>query len=326
MKAEKPIRERAVHAMDDMLKLTLAVQEGDELLVEAMFIANPSLVSARFEGGQTPLMLVLSAEEIVEEKKAPLVKELIELGSDVQTTDYEGMAPVHYVRDLGSARRLLEAGADAHAVDNEGWSVLHHAENVELAKLFLGVGVDLEGLSSEDESPLMAAAQIGGSRELVKYYLSLGAEANRVYPADGEADILRAKSILAMALPDVEKVKALLEHGADPHLKGDGGRSALEEARYQVENPDVDDEEFEDDWEDEEGDGEEDGKGEDDESPGVTYLREMDAEFDRRMGEFESEHKNWREQAMKELDAAAEKETSDYKECLELLERVARER
>jgi ankyrin repeat protein len=161
--------------------------------------------------------------------------------------------------DFATVRRALENGASPNARNRAGDSALlifARKGNVEMAKLLIDKGADVNLCNLEKVSPLMAAAS-GGNTEVARVLLAHGADVTledqrsrtaAIYAAQGQTEILAALldrgvevnrryrndlTVLmwAAGYGKAETVKMLLDRGADPALKDNRGKTALDIAR-----------------------------------------------------------------------------------------------
>lgn len=129
-----------------------------------------------------------------------VVSILLAAGADPNTPDQEGNSPLALAADLTQRRqgldcvmRLIEGGADIHGLDGRGRSALHRCASGAVEYL-VACGSPIDAPDSKGASPLRMCVEEG--RDFDK----------------------------------ADKILALLQWGADPHLKHDGHPSALEVA------------------------------------------------------------------------------------------------
>ncbi|MCJ0904406.1 ankyrin repeat domain-containing protein [Rhodococcus sp. ARC_M6] len=110
--------------------------------------------------------------------------------------DRGGRIPLHYAALEGTAddvTRLLQAGQDVHAVDHAGFTPLHFAAQdgrPDNARVLIAAGADVNAGDAKGDTPLKKAVM--GSHDYVGV------------------------------------IKVLRENGADPTIKAQNGRSALD--------------------------------------------------------------------------------------------------
>ena len=134
-----------------------------------------------------------SLADAAERGRAALVRELVDGGADVNTTQVDGMTALHwaaYHDDAATARLLVRSGADADAPNRYGVRPL-------------------------------ALAATNGNAELVRLLLDAGADANAAF-VGGETVLMTAARTGSL-----EAVEALLAHGADPDARERRGQTAL---------------------------------------------------------------------------------------------------
>lgn len=158
-------------------------------------------------GGFTPLIYA------ARENCRACVEVLLKHKADIGLPDPSGVPPLSIAMMNGNwdiANRLIEAGADVNQWDIFGQSPLH---------------VAIDGMKRRgDNNPLDSDAQNQASgRDLVKLLVERGANPNQqqVYRAPGrEGGLGRGYTpfLAACASGDIEVVKLLLAHGANPKL------------------------------------------------------------------------------------------------------------
>jgi len=108
------------------------------------------------------------------------VRELIDKGVDVNVTDTDGWAPIHYATSKGLTKIiqiLVEKGADPNKRTREGWTPLHLAvvyDKHDVAVLLLQKGADPNLQDSKGKTPLHWAIE-NNKTELVKLLVESGA-------------------------------------------------------------------------------------------------------------------------------------------------------
>lgn len=134
---------------------------------------------------------------------------------------------------IAAIRRLLDQGADIRSRGPQGETVLTAAawdDDLALAKKALdsGVPVNVGGPAS---SALVVAAAMGSSG-MAELLLARGAMADEREPDGGKTPLMWAAFWCQPAA-----IRTLLSAGADPTLRDDTGRTALDLARLQRSNP-----------------------------------------------------------------------------------------
>jgi ankyrin repeat protein len=167
-------------------------------------------------GGFTPL--IYAARENCKD----CVEVLLKHKSDIGLADPSGVPPVSIAMMNGNwdiAKRLIEAGADVNQWDIFGQSPLHVA---------IG-NMNMRG----DNNPLDSDEQQmqSNGREVVKMLVERGANPNQqqFYRAPGRTEIGRGYTpfLAACASGDIEIVKLLLAHGANPKLATADGQGPI---------------------------------------------------------------------------------------------------
>ena len=174
------------------------------------------LGSAAAARGQSPGLRLIEA---VRQQDAAAVGRLLAASADVAAAQADGATALHwaaYLDDLETARMLLDAGADAGAANTHGVVPLTLAcanANDELVALLLAAGADAQAAVGTGETALMSCARTGNAAA-VAALLAAGAD---VDAAESEEDQTALMWAAARRRPSV--VQALLDHGADVHLR-----------------------------------------------------------------------------------------------------------
>lgn len=191
--------------MSGLAELLAAIRSADPGAVEARLDAQPELVNARDERGNSPLLIATYHH------RAALVRRLLDRGA--RPSFHEACA----IGDDDVVRRHLAAnpGRERERA-HDGWTPLHLAAffgHRLTAEILLETGADVLAVSRNDEEnlPMNAAA------------------------AGRHVDIVR---LLAAGNGDVELARFLLERGADRASRTGDGETALDLARRQA-KPDV---------------------------------------------------------------------------------------
>ncbi|NXD87906.1 ANR16 protein, partial [Halcyon senegalensis] len=124
------------------------------------------------------------------------------------------------LRDQLRPDEAVEPVAGSQRYGSSGDTLLHHAARYGhrhvLAYLLEGLGMDLEVVNSDYKRPLHEAASMG-HQECVSYLLERGASVDPLKKADW------TPLMMACTRQNLEVIKALVEHGANPLLKNKDG-------------------------------------------------------------------------------------------------------
>ena len=223
-----------------------AAQHGNVANVALLLNAGVE-VNVRNGGGQTPLHLAASNEN------PSVAALLLEAGADVharETLSEErysstGVAPnhnrtpLHYAAsnpDPAVAAMLLDAGAAVNPRDGDAHTPLHraaHSKNAAVVTLLLAAGAEVDARDASGVTPLLLAgycAAGGMCRDAaaVEVLLDAGADVNIVAGYWSRSALHLA---VMMSGNDAEGalrlVRRLLEMGADPNARADGGHVPL---------------------------------------------------------------------------------------------------
>lgn len=217
--AEEPVSRRtALHFAADSGNM-----EAASMLLESK--ANPN---AKDRTGKTPLTLA------AERGKADVLAMLIKAGGNVNERDQVQGSPLLWASGLGSpetVKVLLEAGAEPNITDVNGMTPLMWAAGVgkpETVSLLMGKGAKMDAVDRlTGETALMRAIRTG-KVESVRIFLAAKPD-------------LAAKNtmgmtpfLIACAYGDPEKIKLVMDAGADKAAKDNRGWGAIDHARNRV--------------------------------------------------------------------------------------------
>ena len=158
------------------------------------------------DDGRTPLFTAVF-------KNSPeMVTLLIEGGADVTVKDnIQGLSPIHFASSKEVAEILIANGADAAVTDDSLYTPLHFAAqigSVELGQVLLDNGADVNAKIELGYIPIYFAAE-GHHKDFVNFLIENG------------ADIENMELHYASCTGDIDKVKELIESGADVNSKGE---------------------------------------------------------------------------------------------------------
>lgn len=111
--------------------------------------------------------------------------------------------------DLATVKLLIESGADPNCVDRHGMGPLLNF-HPEVTRYLLAHGADPDAQRNENISPVIIG--VSGNFECLRLMVEAGADVNRASEHNGET-VLHAVA----GGTDVEPVRFLLEHGANPN-------------------------------------------------------------------------------------------------------------
>jgi hypothetical protein len=201
------------------LELVNAIRGDDDGWVRARLAAEPGLLAARGEGGESLVALAAYA------KARRVLDVLRPLAASASSCDLVLLGDAD-----GLARRLAMHPGAAHERSGDGWTPLHLAGyfgHAALAQQLLDAGAELGAVSGNALANTPLHAALAGARDpaTVRLLVARGADVSAL--GHGGARPLH----LAAARGDTELVELLCAHGAAPDARTDDGRTAADFAR-----------------------------------------------------------------------------------------------
>jgi ankyrin repeat protein len=207
-------------------QLAIAIEGGDLAKVKSLVEAGnpPDTPIVYGENQQTPLFKAAGSGQTA------IVKYLLSKGANAnfKTADF-GQTPLSEAVTRGfddTVEALLAGGADQKVGDRNGYTPFALAViggKFDVAELLLAKGADLNGTDSYGNTWLLACATMGNP-EAIRWLAAKGADVNRVFGLQYGGNTALT---MAARVGQVESVRALLELGANPHLKMKDGSTAL---------------------------------------------------------------------------------------------------
>jgi len=200
--------------MDDAKEFFAAIRSGDTAKVKTMIEAEPSLVSAKNEQGQSPVLAAVYSG------RSEIRDTLIARGAHLEF--YEAVA----AGQLESVEHFVDKAPDlARSFSPDGFAVIALAAafgHFPIVRYLFEKGGDVSAVATNGTGyNALTGAVTGGHREIAIWLLENGADANYSY-GPGYSPLLAAA-----ANGHLEIVKDLLVHGADLNTKSNDGKSAL---------------------------------------------------------------------------------------------------
>jgi ankyrin repeat protein len=202
--------------------LISAVRTGTASDVERLLKANPGIVNAQDQAGNTPLHHAAGFGS------PATVRLLLEKGADVNARNKRASTPLHWaIPNEAKVRMLVERGANIDKPQADGRTPLYNAASAananSILKLLLDRGADPNLATANGQTPLMAAAGRGDA-EAMRILILNKADVNAKNGAG-------ATSLMAAAASrNPGAVQMLLERGADPNALTKRNESALANA------------------------------------------------------------------------------------------------
>ena len=186
------------------------------------------------ETGWTALMFAVQCRCETE-----IIKLLLDAGADVNVKDWNDMTPLMLATLCDGADVidvLIKHGADIEAKDKDGNTALMYAYNNAVGiKKLIDYGANINVKNDLKDTLLDRVALKGKKPEVIKILLGFGMDINaKNTDFDDATPLMKA----VMNNNDVEMIKALINAGADIHLKDKQGKSLMFYAQYN-DNPEI---------------------------------------------------------------------------------------
>lgn len=160
------------------------------------------------------------------------VRELLDQGANPNAKDKNGdIILMIAARNgyTGIIKLLLDAGADPNAKDENGWTALMEAAyygHTDMVKLLLDAGADVNAKDENGYTALMWASRYGHT-DVVELLKQHGATANKKIERRHRIAGINDDLTVAARYGDFQKVKELLNAGADPNAEAIDGWTVL---------------------------------------------------------------------------------------------------
>jgi len=195
-----------------------AVKQGDRAKVESLIQADPSVVNARADTGESAFLL---ASYYGQRAIADLLR-----ANGAELNVFESAV----AGDTERVTAYLKASPElARSYTHDGWTALHLAAYFgqrDVAAALLAAGADVNARTTNAQNNLsLHAAAAGKHRAVVDLLLSSGADVNARQEGGWAALHSAAQD------GDTLMIEALVKHGADTNARNDAGQTPLAIAR-----------------------------------------------------------------------------------------------
>ncbi len=241
--------------VNQITPLSVAVENGCNEIVEWL-LANGAEVDAKDRRGTTPLMTAAWNGDSI------IIQKLLEYGADPNLMDEYGNTPLFLAADgisifgkgsVECVRMLLEAGANPDFGGDSEDKALNEASrngNVEIVRMLIDAGADLEIKGLNHFTPLINASN-NNKLEVVEILIDAGANVNArsyfetsamhhsnnldilglliAHGAEIDPQDISGETPLynAVKCRGKEKVRFLIDHGANPKIKDKHGLNSI---------------------------------------------------------------------------------------------------
>lgn len=190
--------------------LHMAAASGNIPMIDFLLARNLPIATLDAVRAETPLLYAVRAGA------ADAVRHLLQRGSDVNSGNLHGIAPLHVAAASNSTRLvelLISNGANVNARSKDGRTPLFVAVTAgheQVVRLLLDRSASVDTHSEGSATPLAIAAR-NGSVEILRLLLAHGADPNdRGYFWNGDTPL-----IIAIEADQLETARLLIMHGAN---------------------------------------------------------------------------------------------------------------
>lgn len=184
------------------------------------------------------------------------IKELINAGAEINAQNNEQRTPLHEgVQDIESIKTLIQVGSDVNLADENGHTALHYAcmgSDERVVEMLIQAGANVDAINEYGMKPI-SYAEMEKKREIIaklnnqerKELSEIGKDYKNINPRDVYKEKLKeienkaykgineknkdGETILYLAVRygSTEKVKELIERGADINIGDNRGKKVL---------------------------------------------------------------------------------------------------
>ena len=195
---------------------------------------DPKITQLLLEHGADANVITKNGESVMYGASPKVFDLLLDAGIDINKPDQYGTTNFMWACSNGSAhtiKRMLELGADVHAKNSLGATPLLYAMDydAEVVELLLKAGADVNAKDNEGDTPLIRASKLCKKPKVFDLFLKAGAKIN-AQNNDGMTALMNAAEYYCGDISNVEAIKYLLDKGANPNIKDNKGKTALDYA------------------------------------------------------------------------------------------------
>ena len=193
-------------------------------------IKNGGNVNAAIAGG-TPLISAAMFN-----KNPEVINALVKAGADVNARGKRGYTALSWAARgniVEVVEALIMAGADVNARSDEGDTPLLIAtfqgeSKYDAILALINAGADVNVWGKDGYTPLMWASMRKSDPKVIKALIKAGADVNAKEKERGDTPLMIAITNFS---PNPDEILTLLELGADPKIKNDSGKMAIDLAK-----------------------------------------------------------------------------------------------
>lgn len=159
------------------------VMENETPLFSSIRFNNPIVAKILIKAGADVNIKTIDGDTAIrcaiQQNMIDVVDLLIQHGAEYETGFSRPLSCATLHGHIEIVKLLIKAGADINATDHDGWAPIHYASTMgqlDMLKYLLSIGVDINAKreSNEQNTPLHFAAAFG-SRDMIKFLLKRGA-------------------------------------------------------------------------------------------------------------------------------------------------------
>jgi ankyrin repeat protein len=177
--------------------------------------------------------------EAIKKNDIDKLKQLVNYGADVNEKTKNGRTSLHYAAkystNIDILKYLLLQGAYVNAKDKDNFTPLHYAaqsnSNVVILKYLVSKGADINAKNIEGNTPIDVAS---GQNENAIYLRNIGGQSEKYIQKFKVIDIFDA-----IQKDDLDKLRQLIDAGANVNEKNDYGSTPLHYATEITTNIDI---------------------------------------------------------------------------------------
>eukprot|EP01156_Anaeramoeba_ignava_P006743 Anaeramoba_ignava/a349445_52.p1 GENE.a349445_52~~a349445_52.p1 ORF type:complete len:837 (-),score=235.86 a349445_52:55-2565(-) len=224
---------------DNFTPLCAASQKKNFEIIKLLVEHGAILKYENIENIQTPLHIACRNQDNLK-----IIKFLVDSGSYINQKDYAGRTPLHVAFVSGfmeTIQYLISSGANIDTLNNQQENAFHLASSLnpklEMFQLLLDYKLDINKKSTVGFTPLHILCKNMKNIDCIKFLLEHGADPN--VQCDESKNRTPLHYICGIREPNKELISLLLKHGADPNILTTNQCNTLHFVCSQKDNPEI---------------------------------------------------------------------------------------